>query len=357
MKWHFRRLPLWTIVLLAVWGCIIVLVAELGKVNKKQPHFNEKLRAAELAKRAMDHIRDYRRDHLLLWDPVSDPNGTGMIGEEYTIITTDRGELASKLTSTNPNIAALIVELLFKAGLKKGDRVAIAMTGSFPALNIAVLSAVETIGLRPTIISSLGSSMWGANLPEFTWLDMENLLYTKGILRSRSSACTFGGRNDIGANLSPEGRKALEESAKRNNIKLLRADNLRDMITRRMAVYGNADYKAYINIGGGLGSIGSHYNLSILGNGLIRRLPAHNFSVKGTMILFGERGIPIINIADIKELAQRYKFPVAPEPLPPIPSGNLFFREEYNLNLVWVLLISYIIIILFFTRVKKQVLI
>ena len=50
------------------------------------------------------------------------------------------------------------------------------IVGSFPALNVSLLAACEQMQLRALPITSVGSSMWGANDPAFTWLDMEKLL-------------------------------------------------------------------------------------------------------------------------------------------------------------------------------------
>jgi hypothetical protein len=50
---------------------------------------------------------------------LNDPNRSGLIGEKYSLITTDRGDLTAKLTTLNPNISAIIVEFFKKANLKK----------------------------------------------------------------------------------------------------------------------------------------------------------------------------------------------------------------------------------------------
>jgi poly-gamma-glutamate system protein len=80
------------------------------------------------------------------------------------------------------------------------------MTGSFPALNIAVLAAAEEMKLKPIAISSVGSSMWGANEPDFVArhgapAEGEKTLRTSG-------AASIGGSNDRGRGLS-RGRALL----------------------------------------------------------------------------------------------------------------------------------------------------
>jgi len=76
--------------------------------------------------------------------------------------------------------------MLMESELKKNDVVAVAFTGSLPGLNIAVLSALQTLNLKPLVITSVGASNWGANDPYFTWLDMERLLYDAEIFNYRS---------------------------------------------------------------------------------------------------------------------------------------------------------------------------
>ena len=85
------------------------------------------------------------------------------------------GHLGSKQTSINPNFAAVVVGMLKDAGVQEGDCVAVGCTGSFPAMNVAVYSALETLRARPIVICSAGSSQYGANTPDLLWIDMERL--------------------------------------------------------------------------------------------------------------------------------------------------------------------------------------
>lgn len=96
-----------------------------------------------------------------------------LIGPEYSLITTTLAPKEAKQLSTHTDFAAVCVEWLLQAGVRKGNQIAVNLSGSFPALNIAVLSAVKAVGAEPVITSSVGASTWGANDPRFTWLDME----------------------------------------------------------------------------------------------------------------------------------------------------------------------------------------
>ncbi|TWT82059.1 Capsule biosynthesis protein CapB [Planctomycetes bacterium CA13] len=63
-------------------------------------------------------------------------------------------ECCAKLTSTNPNMAAVVVDMLKAAGVGKGDLVAVGYSGSFPGMNVSVLAALNTIGARPIILAN-----------------------------------------------------------------------------------------------------------------------------------------------------------------------------------------------------------
>ncbi|HPI70975.1 MAG TPA: poly-gamma-glutamate system protein, partial [Tenuifilaceae bacterium] len=120
------------------------IAVEKSKKDVRQQWYDEKLEAAILSRKAADYLKSFRLEEGIFVDMINDPNQTALIGQEYSLITTDRGYIDAKLTSLNPNFAAVIVQYLMDAGVKSGDVVAVAVTGSFPALNISVLAAIET---------------------------------------------------------------------------------------------------------------------------------------------------------------------------------------------------------------------
>lgn len=54
-----------------------------------------------------------------------------MIGDEYTPITTSLGSEEAKRTTANPDMAALLVQMLTEAGVKSGDTIGAGLFG-FP---------------------------------------------------------------------------------------------------------------------------------------------------------------------------------------------------------------------------------
>jgi len=313
-------------------GCFAI--AQNAKVVIRSDTYREKLRASRLTQLSMQAIRDERFPKRSEIDLVNDPHATGMIGQEYTLITTDRGVIRSKLTSTNPNFGAVMVELLTKAGLNAGDAIAASLTGSFPGLNIAFYAACDVLELKPLAITSAGSSTWGANDPMFTWLDMEDLLHQKGLIRTKSIAASIGGGEDKGRGLSRLGRRYIEESIERNGIPMIREATLEESISKRMEILydhaGDQSIKAVINIGGGVASLGASINGKLIPSGLSMSLARRNFPVKGTTLLLAERGIPVIHVLRVQTLAKRYGLPAPPGPHPEIGVGPIYFTERLN---------------------------
>jgi poly-gamma-glutamate system protein len=344
LKWRTDKASLSALAFITTMAVLALLLAEQSITPVREPHYTQKLAAAKQALLAQHTLRGVRQPQSTIIDPVNDPNGTGLIGSEFTLITTDRGDITSKLTTTNPNFAAVIVHLLTEAKLAKGDTVAVAMTGSFPALNISALAAMEALELRPIVISSVGSSSWGATDPNFTWLDMERVLKDRGVLHTRSVAASIGGGKDIGRGLSPKGRAAIQHAITRNNVTAIREPSLEESIAARMALYERhakgRRIKAFINVGGGVASLGNSINGSLIPSGLSTRLGGGNFPMKGVLIRFAERGVPVVHLLDIQHLATRYGLPIDPVPLPELGQGPVYFKERYDrLKLALILII------------------
>ena len=141
--------------------------------------------------------------------PHVDPNRTGLIGPDWSEITTTIGDLPAKRTVTNPDLAATIARILSSLDPPPGAAVGLVLSGSFVGANVAAIAAVEAAGLRPVIVSSLGASMYGATDPAFTWLDMETTVRQAGIWQARSVAVVLGGESAAAGGLDQNGRDML----------------------------------------------------------------------------------------------------------------------------------------------------
>ncbi len=339
-------MPNYILVFVTFISLIFIFLTLHYKTKYYAPYYYEKIESARLTKTFFEKIKQEKIKKGLMIDPINDPNQTGLIGLEHSPITSEPGDLNAKLTTTNPNIAAVIVELFKKCRLNAGDFVAVSFSGSFPALNLAVLSAIQTLNLKPIIITSVSSSMWGANIPEFTYLDMENILFQNGLLRFRSAAASLGGIDDIGRGLSPEGRKMLETAISRNNIPELKSKDLEEAIEKRFSLYyeiaGGKKIACFINIGGGATALAGYE----LPTGILAPLE-YSFH-QGIAGRFLRNGVKVININNINHLARRYELPIAPIPVPEIGEGKLYYENRYSvfLSSIFFIILSVIIFII-----------
>ncbi len=334
-----------TLIILAVVSIIAYTWAENSRVVIRTPRYEEKLAASQWMNEAMLSLRDAqdKRGALLdmksdtkadTLDLINDPNETALIGQQYTKITTDIGDLEAKLTALNPNMAAVFVDYFSQAGLQEGDVVAVGMTGSLPGMNLAFYGACQTMRLNPIVITSVGASSWGANDPKFTWIDMEHHLMIDGLLNVRSIASSIGGGGDIGRRLSPEGRDLIRESALRNDVRLIE-ESLESSIQTRMDIYeDHADgdpIKLYVNIGGGLASIGSSQNSGLIPVGYNPVLPMLNYPARGVIHEFAGQNIAVLQVSNIREIALQYDLSKELTPLPTPGKGSIFSEERYNM--------------------------
>lgn len=329
-----------------------MLVAEGSKRPVRNRYFDQKVEAAHRTLAALEAVKARKLELGGPIDSERDPRETGLIGQGLTAITTDRGWLDQKQRALDPNIAAAFVDLLRQAGVRRGDLVAVGVTGAFPLLNAAMIVAIETVGARAVVISSVGASQWGANDPDFTWLDIERLLVEDGVIPCRSVAASIGGSRDRGGGLEPEGRRFIMEAIERNGVELIHEETLDASIERRMAIYdgeaADSGYTAYVNIGGGLASIGGTQIRKVVKGGLSRNLSrdldVSNLSVRSVAILMDQRGVPIIHVPSADELVERYALPWLSDEsasVPDVGHGQVFYQDRYNVPLAAVLAALY----------------
>ena len=325
------------LVILAVAAIAAVALTEAARLHRADPLRDEKNAAVELMQLSMDAIKEEKLRIGMPIDRRVDINDTGMIGVEYTDITTTLGSLAVKRTSAQPAFAAVVVDLLDRAGVRPGDNVAVSFSGSFPALNIAVLSAAKALRLRLAVISSIGSSMYGANQPDMTWLDMERILVEKGIFSCRSIAASVGGIYDAGGGLDAAGIGLGIEAIRRNEVFLIEEEGYSTLVAdvrRRMDLFDQAfDGKkpmAFINVGGSLTSLGDGAENHRIPTGLVKKLPTTVDPKRGIIFLMNERGVPVIHLLGIKSIAARYGISIDPAPFPGGATAKIRTTGKYS---------------------------
>jgi poly-gamma-glutamate system protein len=347
---------------LAITGLVAV---ERFPSEEQQPHYAEKTLAARTAKEAMDVIRDASEKRGLPYLAKTDPSGSRLIGKVLSPITSGSGSLVSKQTTVNPNFAAVVVQWLKDLGIKSGDVVAVGLSGSFPAMNIAVYSAMHQLGVEPIIISSTAASQWGANNPGFTWLDMESLLRKHEVFPYKSVAASLGGVGDEAIGLTGRGHKLLIRAIERNEIpgigavqpeKTPRVDENaeeippelapidQNRVRERMRVYyenaGDRPIRAYINVGGGTVSVGTKVGKRKFSPGVNRRPPKGIDEMPPSVLgAFLESGVPAIHATRMIDLAEEYGLEIAPRRIPEVGQGAVFQKRQPNRWLAGIVLV------------------
>lgn len=364
-------------ILIALLSGVGMLMVENWKVPRQRPYYQAKLDAADLAQSAFSLVKSARMKVKEI-DPEFDLLETGLLGINTSPVTSVHGVLPSKQTSLNANFAAVVVEMLKEAGVKEGDVVGVGLSGSFPALNICTLAALQTLKADPVVISSGAASEWGANLPELLWIDMEKLLHKEanpeeepdfmvgdtpfefdGVLNFRSIGVSVGGENDQGENLSPEGMVAIEEAILRCELPIISGTTFQEAVDARIDAIdnyaGRRGVKAYINVGGGAVSSGKAIGKKLFNEGLNLRPPVRMpDEVDGVMPRLSKQGVPVIHLVNVVTLAERYGLPVVPQPefretVEP-GQGAVFKGMDYNRPLVVGVLVAIIASLFGFIR-------
>ncbi len=290
----------------------------------------EMVEAADLMSRASAALKVCRASRAVPIDPSVDPNVTGLIGEERSAITTSAGRLEAKRTTTNPAFAGLLVSLLHQAGVRRGDVVAVGASSSFPALIVATLAAAKAMGVEPLVISSLGASEWGGNIPGFSWLDMEDCLSAQGLIDVRPIGRAIGGDEDIGRDMSSQGRALLAARIRAGSAPFLEEPDLERNVALRMALYkesaGARPIKAFVNIGGSWANLGTDADVLKIEPGLARGIIVPSPARRGVVQAMAADGVPVIHLLNVRGLCERYGLPWDPRPLP-APEEGAFYRR------------------------------
>jgi poly-gamma-glutamate system protein len=218
--------------------------------------------------------------------------------------------------------------------VEPGDQIAIGCTGSFPALNITVLTAAEAMNLKPSLVSSAASSQFGANHPQLMWSDMETILVEEGIIQTRSLAMSRGGFRDMGIGMTEDSRILLDQAIARSGVQMLESEMGEDFVGNRLKIYtGSAGqlgtYAAYVNVGGGMASIGGTKGNDQLGHGIIRPSTYRRLHepVDSVAARFLAHDVPVINLTNVVAMAREHGLPVAPTVRPTIGEGELYHQR------------------------------
>ena len=285
---------------------------------------------------------------------TEDLNKTGLLGPEFTPLTTTLGQVEAKRTALNPNFAAMMVKYFHQANLKKGDTIAVGTSGSFPGLTLATLSAATEMGLNTKVIASFGSSMYGGTRIELPTPKMIRILKEEGLLSFDLLAVSPGGTDDHGESvLWADARETIASLAKEEGVEYIDAPTIEDSIARRLALFGE-EIMCFVNVGGASANSGtSAYTLDFPGGLVIDppRIPVTNN--RGLIYEYAARNIPVINMLNVRELSAEHGLPFDPVPLPNVGEGGVYQEISYfGLLSLGCVILS--LVILFVGRLKNQ---
>ncbi|MGM0548591.1 MAG: poly-gamma-glutamate system protein [Bacillota bacterium] len=348
-NWVRNKIKIEIIIISALLAGTALFLISANSSKIKHPAFNIQLKAAEKMLQAEEIIYQAKKKRNLQIESKLDPNQTALIGQEYTKLTTTLGNLKAKRTATNPDFAALMVRYFTRLNLVKGDKIAVGASGSFPGLILAVLSASQTMDLEVELIYSLGSSMYGANIPNFSFIEMLKELREAKILDYKISAISFGGDNDRADNLFfDQNKDAFFKIAENVNLPLIYADNLEASIKQRIAILNKNSqankFKTFINIGGASANFGNTSASVKFENGLT--IPGKlktDYAKNGLLSYFLKQNIPVIHLLNIENLARENGIQIDPVPLPKPGQADVYYIINYNKYLISSLLLIIII--------------
>lgn len=255
-----------------------------------------------------------RNGQKALWDkqiqmglPLSveeDRLRTGLIGVEWSHLTTTLGSLEAKRTSCNPLWAAQFLNWFDRLGLKPGDRVVIYSSSSFPGLLFSAIAAAESRELEILLAVSLGSSTWGANRPEFTWIQMSGALLEGGYIKTRPAFYTAGGAAESGLDLPPEILRRLREMSDEDGTRLIIPGTIKNAVSYKSQEMLAFEPKLFISIGGSHANLGDSAEASDIPNGLLLPEAAVSYPIGDGVIASAlSSGVPVLNLLNIKKLA------------------------------------------------------
>ncbi|MDD3535144.1 MAG: poly-gamma-glutamate system protein [Candidatus Cloacimonetes bacterium] len=350
----------WSLILLSILALGCYLISAHSYVEIKGTNYEEKVFATQLMQDYLDILKDEIEARGIEIDPINDRWQTGLIGHRLSSITTDRGLLSEKQAAINPNIAVIFVDELSR--LKKGDKIAVGISGSNPSVNLALYAAITALDLEPKIITSLSSASYGANREELTWLDMESILIENDVLSFRSNFASIGGGEDLGIGLSDNGIGALQAAMRRNNVPLIMGKSLNDNVNLRMHAYeqmlkSGERYQLFVNIGGALANVGSEPNARLIPEGLNLKLAERQFEKEGVMMKMAKNNVPIFHVRRILRWGKKYHLNMSMEHKPVVGEGSIFSTTIHNVTIAAIclaVLLAAIIIVIVFDRQDRH---
>jgi len=303
---------------LIITGCICAVILTgfviAEKLIPKNPNPEKEL-AIKYMSEMIDAASDYCLENSIQINKADDPLETGLIGPEWTEMTSTIGHLGAKRTTLNPDFASLMVTLLRKAGVKPGDNIALGCSGSFPGLLLASLAGAKAMDLNCRSIISLGASSYGANRPELTILDIYQILLENNLITDDLVGISLGGESDLGKEWDQHFLDKLLQRIELSGIPFIREKDLMKNISQRASLLGfdqNLPPTVYINAGGATANIGTSTSVLRVRPGVIKHAKIPPPEQQGMLHYVLRKRIPVIHLLFIKGLILEYGLPWDP---------------------------------------------
>lgn len=304
------------------WLCAALAVSMCGfaltlctQMRTELPYAAVQLAAAQRMARAEQALLDYVTEQGIPMEK-DDLNKTGLIGPEWTELTSSLGLLEAKRTALQPDFAALMVKYYQEAGLKSGDTVCCGMSGSFPGLCLAAVAAANEMDLNVRVIASYGSSMYGCTRLELTVVRVLDVARKAGTIDYELIAVSPGGDFDQGVSiLFPGSREMIFAMAETDGLLMIDEPDIPASVQRRLVLYGE-EVDCFVNVGGASANMGTSPYTLTFPNGLVTdppRIPQDED--RGLVFEYAARNVPVIYLLNVRGLAEDNGLPFDPVPL------------------------------------------
>lgn len=321
------------LVLLFVFLLFASAAIKMTGTNVRHERYEEMTAAARQMEKCEEALKEERLRRGIPLDK-EDYLEIGLLGCSSSSITTTVGVPEAKRTSMVPDMAAMCVRILDEAGLKRGDTIGACYSGSFPALNIALICAADSMGINIVYTAAIGASSYGANLPEFTSPEMLCFLYEKGLISTKPAAVTLGGDGDLGHNmigylLGDDGGEldAIVQRLEQKGLKPIQIESYEENVKWRMQLYGDID--GFVNVGGNVAGTGRYDREYMQKQGILKDSGMRLSENSGLLERYLRKGIPAVQLLNLKRLCLEYHITYDPVSLEEIGTSGVYYTKTY----------------------------
>lgn len=324
--------------LLLVFLILASAAIKMTGTNVRHDRYEEMIEAASRMEKCEEALKAERLRRGIPLDK-EDYLEIGLLGCSSSSITTTVGVPEAKRTSMVPDMAAMCVRILDEAGLKKGDTIGACYSGSFPALNIALVCAADSMGIHIVYTAAIGASSYGANLPEFTSPEMLCFLYEQGLISTKPAAVTLGGDGDLGQNmigylLGGDDRElnAVIDRLEQKGLKPIQIESYEENVKWRMQLYGELD--GFVNVGGNVAGTGRYNREYMQKQGILKDSGMRLSENSGLLEQYLRKGIPAVQLLNLKRLCLEYHIAYDPVSLEKIGTSGVYYTKTYAKPLI-----------------------